>query len=440
MRRTPVVNAPSVTLEHQCPQCGAPVSFPEEDRIFVCPYCRVRHFLFTGDYFRYYLPPLKSRGDDVFFVPYWRFKGLRVIIRGTKHRHEVVDRSACAAPHPNVPGSLGFRSQTLSLKFADRGMSGRCLPVRTLRSDFMESMRKVSLSLPSAATQLPPALLTGLSLSLLEIESEPFGEPYCILMGETASLIYSPFFIGNGSLYDGITGENLGSAEGLDVSKDAGQTAFPKTAFLPAICPDCGMDLHGSKESVVLACDQCIRLYAPSPGGLVGEEFFVAWPVPKADIWLPFWRIAVECSTGPLSSVADFYRFASVPKPIAPTDEQKAFHFLIPGFKINPDLFLKMAKLFTLYRAEAEKPAGEPPKPLHPVTVPAAEASQSIPAILVDTSPVKKRIVPQVSNSQFPMKTAAMVFVPFLDKGAEFVQPACNVAINKKALQIGKGL
>jgi DNA-directed RNA polymerase subunit RPC12/RpoP len=435
MRRTPAVISLTLTLEHQCLQCGAPVSLEETDRIFMCPFCHVRHFLYTEGYFRYYLPPLKSCVKDVFYIPYWRFKGLKIVILGMGNKkHEVVDRSVCAAIHPHVPLSLGFRSQTLTMKFVEPGMSDICFPPVTPLADFMKTIKKVSPVFPLAPAPCRPLFDILVESSV----PEPSFEPYCELIGETTSLIYSPFFVRDSVLYDGITGEKLGSAEGKDVPKNIGGVSFPKTAFFPALCPTCGRDLQGEKESAMMACDQCLQVYAPSSTGLIAEEFFVAWPVSKADIWLPFWRIAVGCSNGLLSSVADFYRFAGIPKPILPNDEQRSFHFLIPAFKSNPDFFLKLSKLFTLHLAEIERPSGAP-RPLYPITLPATEAFQSIPALLVDTAPAKKRIIALVINSSFSMKNSSLVFVPFVNKGAEFVQQDCNFGINKNALKAGRG-
>ncbi len=438
------MNRSLFSLEHQCPQCGAPVSFTEADRIFVCPYCRVRHFLFTSGYYRYFLPPIKGGEEKIFYIPYWRFRGIRILIRGMNKKYEVVDRSFCAAPHHCIPPSVGFRSQTLNMRFIEPGMSDICFPTQTPLKDFIEKIKKVTHGLSpndnSFGDFLPKSSLlqAGLRLFMLSGEKETVYdespcEPYCELIGETTSIIYSPFFIKDSLLYDGVTAEKLGEAQGIDVSKCGGES-FSKINFLPALCPDCGRDLQGGKESIMLLCAQCSRVYTPSSVGLVGEEFCVAWRASKADVWLPFWSITVECVNNRLSSAADFYRLTGIPKPILPVDERRPFRFMIPAFKANPNLFLKLAKVFTMQFVETERPSAVPLL-FHSITLPKAEAFQSIPAFLVDIAPLKKRMIDLVRILSLSIKTSFLVFVPFTDNGMEFVQTECNFAVNKNALK-----
>jgi DNA-directed RNA polymerase subunit RPC12/RpoP len=66
---------PTFQIEHACPQCGAPAHLEEADRLFACPFCRVKSFLLTRDYFRYVLPAKNPSGKELYYVPYWRFKG-----------------------------------------------------------------------------------------------------------------------------------------------------------------------------------------------------------------------------------------------------------------------------------------------------------------------------------------------------------------------------
>jgi DNA-directed RNA polymerase subunit RPC12/RpoP len=479
------VNVPALTLEHQCPQCGAPVSLGEADRLLTCPYCHVRHLLFASDYFRYYLPPRKDFGREVFYIPYWWCRGLRVVIQGMNVKYNAIDRSLCALMQANpsqagrqsfdakfadpalsyVPISLGLRSQTLTLKFAESSLSSVCFSPRLDVSDFIATLKRappIISMLPVAGSGVRDGLfgfsLTSKKLSTvlsmeqpaqnsledrlladmvelgLDDRADPMPDPYCEFIGETVSLVYSPFFIVDSLLFDAVTGEKVGSAAGLDPARYLQNAPFPKTDFYPALCPDCGRDLKGEKESCMLACDQCRRVYAPSGTGLTGEEYSVAWPIPKADVWLPFWRIAAECTGGSLWSVADFYRFTGTPKPILKQDEDRPFHFMIPAFHAHPELFVKLSKLFTLYIGEIE----EPPhalKPHYPISMPASEAFESIPSLLVQTAPAKKKMVERIGGSSFSMKSASLVFVPFEEKHSEYYQPRCNVAISRNALR-----
>ncbi|HLA26741.1 MAG TPA: hypothetical protein VJZ49_02480, partial [Syntrophales bacterium] len=63
-------------IDHQCPQCGAPVTLDEADRLLLCPFCRTKLYLFVSDHFRYFIPAPEARSRDIIYLPYWRLKGL----------------------------------------------------------------------------------------------------------------------------------------------------------------------------------------------------------------------------------------------------------------------------------------------------------------------------------------------------------------------------
>ena len=79
-------------IEHQCPQCGAPALLDETDRLFTCKFCRVKSYLTRDDFFRYILPQ-KTTGQDLFFFPYWRYKGTLFSCTSDGLDERVVDAS-----------------------------------------------------------------------------------------------------------------------------------------------------------------------------------------------------------------------------------------------------------------------------------------------------------------------------------------------------------
>jgi DNA-directed RNA polymerase subunit RPC12/RpoP len=449
MRRTSAVTAAIFSIEHQCPQCGAPVSLEETDRLFACPYCRVRRFLYTAGYFRYFLSPLVSLEKDVFYIPYWRCKGLKITILDSITKREIVDRSLCALTGAVKAPALGVRSQTLRMKFIGPAPSGNFLTPTMAIRDFMESVENspdMSPLLPFShcASDIQTALMLADALTRYGQEKvETHNEALGIFIGETVSLIYVPYFIKTSVLYDGITGRAVGPAgdTGLGDFKDqedpeAGKNGFQKAMFIPALCPKCGMDLQGEKESCMLVCTQCQCAWAPNEQGLVAEEFFVTGTTGKADQWVPFWSISVGCANASLSSVADFYRLAGIPRPILPAHEERPFHFWVPAFKSNPELFIRLGKSFTMQQSPIEKPVVTLTR-VAPVTLPAREAFQSIPVFFAEMAPARKKILPIIRTLQLSLRKSNLVFVPFADRGAELVQPQCNMAINKNALRAG---
>ena len=62
-------------IEHNCPQCGAPVILDETDRLLTCPYCRTRLYLATTGYFQYHLPSAGGNLQRSHIYPLLAIKG-----------------------------------------------------------------------------------------------------------------------------------------------------------------------------------------------------------------------------------------------------------------------------------------------------------------------------------------------------------------------------
>ena len=112
-------------IEHPCPQCGAPVTLEETDRLFLCGYCRNKLYLLPRGYFSYYLPSSPSYTEEILYVPYWRFKGLVFLCQDHDIISKVKDLTWLASSHRFLPWNLGFRPQTLKLRFLSGGMKGK---------------------------------------------------------------------------------------------------------------------------------------------------------------------------------------------------------------------------------------------------------------------------------------------------------------------------
>ena len=98
----------NLVIEHQCPQCGAPVLLEETDRLLACEFCRVKSYLMPKRFFRYMLPNAAPEDRDLVYAPYWRFKGMLFssVLSGVKHRF--IDVSQRAVSTPVFPGVSGF--------------------------------------------------------------------------------------------------------------------------------------------------------------------------------------------------------------------------------------------------------------------------------------------------------------------------------------------
>ena len=111
------------TVEHTCPQCGAPVELDEADRLLKCPYCDVTSYLCARDYVHLVLPP-RAGTEDILYVPYLRFKGSVFQCKDTAVNHRIVDITRLGIVYPELPASLGVRPQAVKMKFAGPTTTG----------------------------------------------------------------------------------------------------------------------------------------------------------------------------------------------------------------------------------------------------------------------------------------------------------------------------
>jgi DNA-directed RNA polymerase subunit RPC12/RpoP len=185
-------------IEHQCPQCGAPIVLEETDRLFVCQYCKVKSFLFPGDFFRYTLPHSSSKERNLIYLPYWRFKGILFSSLADRIDHRIVDVSHQALLSDYFPVSLGLRSQALKLRFVSPETGGYFLNPSISFKDMVQLTEK------RTSTELPEPVFTR-----------------CFI-GETLSLIYSPFYV-NGRIHDAVLDRPIASSP----PDDFDMTALP---------------------------------------------------------------------------------------------------------------------------------------------------------------------------------------------------------------------
>ncbi|PIP06829.1 MAG: hypothetical protein COX52_05910, partial [Syntrophobacterales bacterium CG23_combo_of_CG06-09_8_20_14_all_48_27] len=87
-------------------------------------------------------------------------------------------------------------------------------------------------------------------------------------VGETVSLIYSPFYFDK-NIFDAVLNAPAGDApaKNFDEAQFAGGAPDWKMDFLPTLCPDCGWNLEGEKDALVLDCQNCKSAWKPGKNG-----------------------------------------------------------------------------------------------------------------------------------------------------------------------------
>jgi len=409
-------------IEHPCPQCGAPVTLEETDRLFACSYCRVRLYLLSRDYFRYYLPPRNVPAQETLLVPYWRFKGLSFFCSRESVTYRVNDLSYLASQHSFLPRSLGFRPQVLKLRFLSSEMPAKFFPLQLSVKSLMETVERHLHSLDEPGSAGPV-----------------FHKAY---LGETVSLIYSPLFVRGNMFHDAILGKPV-----APIPKDFVDDLLPSdqlrdcgVRFVPILCPHCGWDLSGERDSVVLFCKNCDSAWTASATGFEPLDFGVIPSKEEGALHLPFWRMKAHIEGLKLQSFADLLRVANVPRLPKAGWEETDFYFWSPAFKAPPDLFLRLNQGMTISQPQGEFEKGFSKVALYPVTFPLGEAEESIKVTIANFAIHKKTVLPKLNGIDIRLDQSLLVYLPFIPVGPEFVEAQTKFCIHRNALRLGRTL
>ena len=220
---TRAVKNSDLQIQHQCPQCGAPASLLESDRLFSCTYCRVKSYLLAHGYFQYRLPHKAPADRELIYFPYWRFKGMLFsCLPGSTH-DQFIDTSHQACFSPRFPASLGLRSQALTLSFVTADTPGHFIAPQTSLQDVMAIFNR--------------RFNRELSQPLLHQAH----------IGETVSMIYAPYYLDRG-LVDAVLNQPLREQDTTPFHREDFPGGVPTTHFhfIPTLCPHCGWDLDGT--------------------------------------------------------------------------------------------------------------------------------------------------------------------------------------------------
>jgi DNA-directed RNA polymerase subunit RPC12/RpoP len=403
-------------IEHQCPQCGASTHLEETDRLFTCPYCRVKLYIAAGDSLRYFLPSRVPNGEETLYVPYHRFKGMSFSYEDGHVRSGLVDVSHNASGFDMFPSSLGLRSQTQKLRFVSVTTKGSFLePVRSLHD------------------------VLSLNGHLSETDTSIPKRAY---IGESLSLIFSPIYVKDDSVYDGIVNEKISVLTDQTCTDliGGGKKGESNIAFIPSLCPNCGWNLDGEPESVILTCKNCGSAWGATGNGFenVSCSFL---PLPEEDLlYLPFWKIEAEVTGIPLASYADFLRLCNLPKISKKEWEETPFYLLTPAFKITPAFYLKLSQGMTLAPFSSLIEDELPQKSLYPVTMPLKESFECLKMLIAYCAVSKKEITSHFDAIQLELKNARLIYWPFYASSLELVRSDRQFSISASALKWGKKL
>jgi len=407
-----MTNAPHWKIDHQCPQCAAPVILDEADRIMTCPYCRTKLYLVQAGGFDYYIPPGKMNGREIYYLPYWRIKGSFFCFRDRQIQFRFIDVSQKAVPIPMIPQSLGLRPQAMKLRFLTPEVTGIFLAPQEYALDAL----------------LPPGELTG-----------PDRTDF---IGEIISLIYAPVYLKEKVLFDAVTQRPLSNVNNPDLLDNLPQTApikHAKICFIPILCPQCGWNLEGEKDALSLGCNNCHTLWQCRQGRLEILACTIGASTRPADLYLPFWRMKIRVAGLAVETYGDLIRLANLPKVVTPEFESAPLYFWSPAFKINPAIYLRWTRLMTVSQPKVNQTrhADSVPIPaLHPVTLPLMEAFEGIRINIGQLLSDKKSFLPVLAEANISLLESDLVYEPFMRRNSELIHATLGLSVDRNALSL----
>jgi len=415
-----------------CPQCGAAVSLEMGDPLLRCDYCRTSLYMVPRDgTFRYLLniPDVSEDTSGLVWLPYWRFRGLRYSVGpGDSIGAHLVDTTVGASRMIPDASSLGISPQAAGTRLAT-GHADMPSPDMDMRSALMAADTRLR------TLEDTPALLYR-------------------FVGESRSLIYAPFRViaKPGNTKQAMLRAVWGNRENFEIRMDRLNEAAGNSAgrnysikFLPLICPECASPLPEKTNALTLHCPNCSTLWGIHAGTFARmEHSFLPLPdtAGAADkiSFLPFWNLSLKLKNFPLENRADIRRMLVSWKPVLPQWEQESVPLLVPAFKLNPGLFLRIAASLSI--ADLELQGAKSPLTgrhvCYPVRLPMEEAAQAVKVILARMFVRHKKLLPHVPGIKLKIKRIRLLFLPFKITDRDLIQCHTGLSINSRAMKLGE--
>ena len=351
------------------------------------------------------------------YFPYWRFKGMFFSFGQNGIEQRFMDLSHQAIQCSQFPVSVGLRSQALKLKFVSPEIDGHFFQPTFNFDEAMEIFDQ--------------RFTTSVAKPILHQSH----------IGESLSLIYSPYYVDE-KIYDGILNQALSGnlPETFDINQFSTESPNSKIRFVPTLCPSCGWDLEGQRDSLVLSCRNCHTMWRGKKNGLKQIRFAHIPQEGDDIIYLPFWRIKADVSGIELASYADLVRVANLPKAVQKGWDQMGFRFWALAFKIRPQTFLRLTGNLTLSQPRDQLETSLPAGKLYPVTLPVSESVESLKITLSSFMKPQKRILSTLNEIEIKPVSYMLVYIPFIEKHHDLVQPKYHVAVNKNQLKLSANL
>ncbi len=337
------------------------------------------------------------------------------LLKGVDHKFLDISRIAMKHKPKDISVSLGFRSQALTLNLISAKTSGTFLR-------------------PWAYKQT----LLNIDRRLHSKDKNIFQEN----IGETSSLIYSPFYIKNNLLFDGVLNKPVGPVADNEINIETPNTCRPEKeiSFVPGLCPSCGWDLEGNSDSFVMVCRNCETLWHAHGSELAKIKFGCAKVNNENDALLPFWKIDADISIIDLKSYSDLIKLANLPKVPKPDSENQCLSFWVPAFKIRPKIFLRLITQLAVLQPEDDYGEQLGNHTLSTANLPSSEAVETIKVTIGALMKPAKQYIPILSKINVKPTAIKLIYLPFESKAQDLYHSKLGVSINKNSLKLSGNL
>lgn len=390
-------------VEQPCPQCGAPVTLEESDRLFSCGHCRVRLYLSGGSVPRFFLPP--AAGKEFLFVPYWHFRGASFTVTSGEIATRFSDRTMRASGPVGLPLTMGVRTQAMTLRRAAREMEGRFLRPESSGEEALVRGEAVARSFAGKG---------GKTL-------------HRSFVGDARSIVYAPYCERDGALWDAVLGRRQAAVPAEGIGGPFENTSAWRTAFMPALCPECGWDLPGERRSVVLVCRRCRRSWESRNGRWVPVRTFFASGTGTS--YFPAWELRVGVDG--LGS----RNFANLPAATRESWGEGEMVMRVPAFGVRPRVLMRLSCQLTTLTPDTRASEAVPDGDVRSVTV-GKEDALAMTGVVVALLAVPKRDVHRLLPALKPhLSSSRIVYYPFDERGGDYVQREGGVSFRKNTLR-----
>lgn len=384
-----------------------------------CGYCENKNYMAFTQPLRFVLPhnlPTNLSEDQLFYIPYLRFKGHIFSCCGNEVEYRIIDATQIGYGSSLLPHTLGLRPQAMKIQLLGRNHYGH----------FVQLTEKVKAIFQKAAQ-----LTTAFSKGNAPLYHRSF-------IGETISFIYLPTYFDQGVLMDGVLNRSVAPMAQdflLKVSTTVKEKWLPD--LLSMSCPHCAETLQGASDSLILECHSCLSLWRESDGRFMRAGFNLV-ESRKADTYLPFWKISCTFDQIEIDSHFDYLQLCNYPVIGYQSQKKNEHYFWVPAFKVKPQTFLRLAKKFTLSQRKLPEGKTVVKRGLYPTTLPVDEAVQALQSILAESCAKKRVIFPLLKKTKIDVHSSTLTYLPFSRIGHDLIEEYTANALSTQILNHGR--